>query len=677
MKFKQKFCLIFLLLLSFFISNNSLNSKILWADKVLNFSSEKSSNVNSASQILGYPSVLPGFGESPCAWSPLEEWSKDDEWITVSFKEEIVLKQLLILENSNPGTIKQIIGYNNAKEEFKLFTTNDFPFIEDGYRNFNLKFEKNQSAISAIKIILKTTSVPGYNQIDAVAISDDINEEISIKIKTIDNDLVKTKIENLGLNVNSEYKELAPIIAYDGSKIVFTRFKHPDNLGNEKKQDIWFSLIDSLGQFQKAQNIGEPINNNWTNYAISLSTTGNELLVGNLYNQDGSSGGIGISESFYNGKTWSLPKQVKINDYNPNTEATAQSYNIASNGKVMMIGAETENTFGESDLYVSFLQANDQWSKPINIGNIVNTAANETSPFLAADGVTLYFSSNGRPGYGENDLFMSKRLDSTWLNWSEPVNLGPSINTSGWDAFFTIPASGDYAYFVTTKDSYGLEDIFRILLPENMRPLPVIMVSGIVKNSKTNLPLDAKIIFESLTTGKEIGIARSNPMTGEFKIILPGGDKYGFLGQAEGFVAVNENLDLTQIKFYKEIHKDLILVPIEKGQTVRINNIFFEFKDFSLLPESFPELNRIVDFLYKNPNVNIEIQGHTDNIGTNDRNLALSKKRAETVEDYLLSKGIEQRRLKSVGFGKSKPLVSNDSEEGRMQNRRVEFLIVN
>ena len=273
-------------------------------------------------------------------------------------------------------------------------------------------------------------------------------------------------------------------------------------------------------------------------------------------------------------------------------------------------------------------------------------------------------------------MFVSRRLDSTWTNSSEPVNLGPQLNTSGWDAYYTIPASGEYAYFVSTTNSYGQEDIFRVKLPESLKPKPVVLISGRVLDANNN-PVDAKIIYETLPNGKEAGIARSDPKTGEYKIALPAGAKYGFLAEAQGFIAINENLDLQNIKYYREITRDLHLVPIEQGQTIRINNIFFEFGKYELLEDSYAELNRIVGFLKDNPNISIQINGHTDNVGIPKSNLILSKKRAEAVEDYLISKGINNTRLNVKGYGQTKPIEKNNTEEGRSRTRRVEFVILN
>jgi len=326
---------------------------------------------------------------------------------------------------------------------------------------------------------------------------------------------------------------------------------------------------------------------------------------------------------------------------------------------------------------VSFLKDENHWSEPKNLGPVVNTCMNDYSPFLAADGVTLYYSTEGYPGYGKADIFMTKRLDDTWENWTLPQNLGPVLNSEKSDAKYNIPASGKYAYFSSEKNSIGGSDIFRIKLPEKAKPKPVVLISGKVLNDRTNEPVAAKIYVEELPSGKEVAIARTDPKTGAFKIILPAGKKYGFRAVAEGFFEVNKNIDLTDVTEYQEIEDEVMRIgPVEVGTVVRLNNIFFEFGKAVLKPESFPELDRTVEFLKNNPNVEIEIAGHTDNVGSEITNLKLSQKRAQAVADYLIEHGIDAKRLIVKGYGESRPIAFNNTEEGRAMNRRVEFKVL-
>ena len=256
----------------------------------------------------------------------------------------------------------------------------------------------------------------------------------------------------------------------------------------------------------------------------------------------------------------------------------------------------------DNDIYVCFLQKDDTWTEPKSLGKTINRPeTDEMTPYLAADGVTLYFSSNRPGGLGDNDIWMSKRLDSTWTKWSEPVNLGAPINTPDWDAFFTLDAGGEYAYLTNSTDTYGESDIVRVKLLEREKPDPVVLVKGNVYNKKTNEPLSASLVYETLPDGVEAGNGISNPDDGAFNIVLPYDKNYLIKATADKFFAQSENLNLDSFvkAGYKEIHKDLYLVPIEIGQVVRLNNVFFDFDKWDLRAESHLELNRVVKLLKK------------------------------------------------------------------------------
>jgi outer membrane protein OmpA-like peptidoglycan-associated protein len=295
---------------------------------------------------------------------------------------------------------------------------------------------------------------------------------------------------------------------------------------------------------------------------------------------------------------------------------------------------------------------------------------------LAADGVTLYFASTGYSSYGSDDIYMTKRLDDTWQNWTEPQNLGPSINTSSADLNFTMPASGDYAYLVTDNQAIGGSDIFRVKLPEVLKPKPVVLIKGKVIDAKTGKPIAANVKYENLNTATEVGIANAEPKTGNYAIILPCGANYGFMATAPGYIAENQNLDLSSSGSYSEIQKNLVLVPIEIGQKIRLNNLFFETGKFELKPTSTPELTRIVNFLKLNMNVKIEISGHTDNVGKEADNLLLSQNRAKAVAEYLTANGIDISRIQYKGYGSTQPYGLNDTDTNRALNRRVELKIL-
>jgi len=497
------------------------------------------------------------------------------------------------------------------------------------------------------------------------------------KINIVEDALTGVEKENLGLGVNSPYSEIIPIVSADGRTLYVTRSEHPGNVGEDKDHDdIWFSELLADDSWGTLENLGTTINNEKHNFLISISPDNNTMILNGLYNFYGEGrSGNGISISHRTSEMgWGVPSEIKIeNFYNTNQY---QNFTVSPSNTVIVMSIERDDTYGDSDMYVSFRQPDGTYSEPLNMGAVLNTTEAEGTPYIASDGTTLYFNSEGHPGYGNADIFVSRRLDDTWTNWSEPQNLGPAVNTVDWDAYFNLDAKGEYAYMVSSNNTYGEEDIFRIKLSEESQPDPVVIIFGKVYNKKTNEILGANIYYEDLSNGKQLGIATSNPSTGQYKIVLPYGKKYGIIGKKTGFMPVSENIDLSEINEYTEIEKDLYLVPIVVGETVTLNNLFFKRGKAELEGSSFPELDRLINLMNNNPNMEIEIYGHTNNIGPHDQLVELSKNRANTVKDYIVNKGIDKKRIKAIGHGPDKPIASNETEAGRKKNQRVEFKII-
>jgi outer membrane protein OmpA-like peptidoglycan-associated protein len=477
--------------------------------------------------------------------------------------------------------------------------------------------------------------------------------------------------ENLGNQINTEYSELAPKISPDGKTLFITRYP-PENNG---KNNIWYSHQNSDGTWAQSKNIGTPLNVQGSSTSVqSISPDGNTILLSNLYRYfDGSIAGGGCSISWRQRGGWAFPKSQIIEKYQ-NLNSTV-SYYLSNSGKALLMAIEMKKGLGEKDIWVSFPENENEWTKPLNLGSVVNTKGDEFGPFLAADEKTLYFVSEGHKGYGNADIWMTKRLDDTWTNWSTPINLGDKINTPNFDAYFSIDAAGEYAYYSSSNNSYGKSDIFRIKMPQEAKPEPVVLVYGKVFDKKTGEPITANINYELLPSGKEMGTAVTSPEDNIYKIVLPFGNNYGFMASADNYYSITENIDLKNLTEYKELEVNLYLAPIEKNEAIRLNNIFFEFGKSELKEESFPELNRLIKLLTDNPTINIEIAGHTDNVGSDSDNLELSKNRAASVVAYLTKGGIKANRLTSQGFGETKPVASNETEEGKQLNRRVEFMV--
>ncbi len=491
------------------------------------------------------------------------------------------------------------------------------------------------------------------------------------------------QIENLGKNINSELPELRPTVSADGNLLFFICENHPANTkynSIRNSQDIWFSERDTLtGKWAEAVHMEFPLNTYYYNAVYWISPDNNRILIRNAF-VDGEYSGNGVSMSYKkkNGN-WSKPNMLQIKNYGKYDRGRQNGASMAQDGQTLLLYMTEEPGGYDNDIYVCFLQKDGSWSEPKSLGKKINLPKyNEMTPYLAADGVTLYFSSNRPGGFGDNDIWKTKRLDDSWQKWSDPENLGKPINTEGWDAFFTMDAGGEYAYLSTSLNSMGESDIVRVKLLEKEKPNPVLLVSGNVYNKKTNQPLSASLIYETLPDGTVAGNGVSNPNDGSFKMVLPFDKNYSIRAKADKFFAISENLNLDSLvkAGYREIHKDLYLVPIEIGQVVRLNNVFFDFDKSNLRPESFVELDRVVSLLNENAGIEIEMSAHTDNKGSDDYNFKLSDNRARSVMDYILSKGIAPSRIVSHGYGKTRPVVPNDNDENRQLNRRVEFKIM-
>lgn len=490
------------------------------------------------------------------------------------------------------------------------------------------------------------------------------------------------KIENLGPNINSSLAELRPTISADGNLLFFIVENDPANTKYESirnSQDIWYAVRDSFGNWGPAMHMSYPLNTYFYNAVFWISPDNNRILIRNAF-IDGDYVGNGVSLSYRkkNG-SWSKPDALRIRNYQKYDRGRQNGATMAHDGKTLLLYMCEEKGGFNNDLYVCFLQPDGTWSEPKTLGKKINLPKyNEMTPYLAADGVTMYFSSDRPGGLGDNDIWMTKRLDDTWQKWSDPVNLGSPINTPDWDAFFTLDAGGEYAYLTSSLSGYGESDIVRVKLLEREKPDPVVLVDGNVYNKKTNQPLSASLIYETLPDGVEAGNGISNPSDGSFKIVLPYDKNYLIRASADKFFAISENLNLDSLvkAGYKQIHKDLYLVPIEIGQVVRLNNVFFDFDKWDLRPESFIELNRVVKLLEENPSVVIEMSAHTDSYGSDEYNFNLSDNRARSCMEYILSKGISPDRITSKGYGETQPVAPNDTPENRQLNRRVEFKIM-
>ena len=666
----RQFALVIVLLCSLF---NLPAQSVQWASKVLAFSSEYTDPLLGkeyrALHILGRPSKYPKFAASPSAWQSLTPDNPGGEFIIVSFDTAKVIKQVAIFENFGAGSITRVDALDDNN---RLFLLKEFP---NGYAQANGQLTRVRLAsptpfkVKSIKITLNSMRVQGYSQIDAIAISDvDTPIEDRIKLEVDPNAyLVK---ENLGTAINSKFNEICPVVSPDGKKLYFTRWKHPDNLGANKNQDIWVANLNDKQQWDKATLCPSPINNDENNAVCGISPNGKTMLLNNVYGKDGQmEKGVSLSFLLRTGE-WSFPKPIRIQNFKNKSEYS--EYTLAPNGKVLLMTTETKDSYGGKDIYVSFLKADDTWTEPKNIGSSVNTGESESTPFIAPDGQTMYFSSSGHVGYGNNDIFLTRRLDDSWLNWSVPENVGPVVNTNQWDGYFTVSAKGDFAYFSSVENSMGAEDIYRIKIPEKVKPQTLVQVSGQVINQLSKLPVASKILVRSRASADTMQIDY-DPYLGDFSFMWPSKKPFYLEIKSKGFLTKRINFDFRDQMSFSESKQIIGLTPLELNKQFKVPNLNFAQSKSEISKESFASLDEIVSILRDNEGLNVLIEGHTDNQGDWDENLKLSNERVEQVKGYLIKQGIESSRIQAKGWGGTKPLSTSTAEEKRRLNRRVEF----
>jgi len=500
-----------------------------------------------------------------------------------------------------------------------------------------------------------------------------IDDLITILNKKSDNIISQSVSEN----INTKFYEYIPVLTTDDKFMYFCGQMRNDNIGGE---DIFVSEKVN-GEWSKAELVESLCTEFASEAPLSISADGNMMLL--FY----------YSDIYYSKKTKNGWQEKQIfPTVNSKDDWEADAF-LTSDGNAILFISDRPGAIGNhhpfnedfhgsatgnSDIYVSEKNENGTWSEPINIGSIINTPFAERTPFLHPDMKTLYFSSEGHNSLGFLDVFKTTRLnDSSWTEWSEPISMGKEINTTNKDWGYKISTSGEIAYYSYFTDNES--DINSITLPKDLQPDKVATINGVVSDTENNL-LQANIVWENLITGEKVGSLQSDPVSGYYIITLPMGKNYGFYVEKEGYYPLSGNIDLSKDIDNLYITKNFELISlksiINQGASIPLENVFFESGKFSLKSESYPELNRLVGFLKSNNTLKVEISGHTDNRGDKNNNKILSENRAKAVLDYLVSKGCDKNMLIAKGYGDSKSIADNSTEQERAKNRRVEFKVV-
>ena len=517
---------------------------------------------------------------------------------------------------------------------------------------------------------------------------------------------VRVFIDNVGPNINGKYPDYSPLITADESMMIFTSRRDETTggrispLDGNYNEDIYISYKEN-GEWTKATNMGKPLNTNDNDATIGLSSDGQKLFT-----FLGSSNGGDILVAELDGEEWSSPRDKELKKVNSDFHESAASFSF--DGKTMyLVSSNPENSLGEHDIFISYWNADkERWGKPENLSNVINTEYDERGVFMHPDGRTLFFSSTRNGSMGGYDIFKTHLTDEGY--WSEPENLGYPINTPGNDRFFVMSGSGKHGYYASDKEGgYGSHDIYmitflgppkplmqsneNILIASNANPISEVFVEktvaiatmrltilkGIIRDAFTQQPIEANIEIIDNDKNEVIFQKKSNKTTGKYLVSLPSGKNYGIAVTADGYLFHSENFDIPAANSYQEVHKDIQLSKMAVGTKIILKNVFFDFAKSTLRPASYSELDRLYNLLVEYPKMRIEISGHTDNRGSKTLNVRLSAARAKAVLDYLVKKGIASSRLESKGYAFDQPIATNDTDEGRQQNRRVEFKVLN
>jgi outer membrane protein OmpA-like peptidoglycan-associated protein/Tol biopolymer transport system component len=469
---------------------------------------------------------------------------------------------------------------------------------------------------------------------------------------------------NLGDKINSKYRDYFPSITADGEKLIFSR-----NIdGNE---DFYISK-KIHNSWSEPLPLSDKINTKQYNEgAQSISPDGLYLFFTGCNRPDGL-GRCDIYVSHKEGNSWGEPYNLGAP---VNTQYWESQPAISPDGNTLYFVSNRPGGLGGYDIWKSRLKKDGYWSEPENLGPDINTPYDEHTPFLHPDGKTLYFSSDGWPGLGNKDIFLSRMDDSG--KWGKPENMGYPINTFNEETGLTVTPDGNEGLFSSIlKGGYGDMDIYVFKMPENKKPLPITYVKGIVKDQETGTFLEAKVQVVNLKNKHIEYNDFTSKENGDFLTVIPIGGNYSFNVSADGYLFYSENYELNNSYINKPFLLEVALQKISTGTNVVLKNIFFNTNEYHLLPQSFTELSTLIDLLKNNPTIHIEIQGHTDNVGNDDSNMKLSLQRAKAVYDYLITNSIEVERLTYKGYGETTPIAANDTDEHRKLNRRTSFIVV-
>jgi outer membrane protein OmpA-like peptidoglycan-associated protein len=511
---------------------------------------------------------------------------------------------------------------------------------------------------------------------------------------------IRVFIDNLGPNINTQYPEYGELISADESEMIFTARRNTSTGGKMDVtsggyyEDLYISYFKN-GAWTQSMNMGPPINTEDHDATAGLSNDGQTLYV-YYYRNDGGD----IWQTHLNGDRWSKPEHMsdKING----SKSHESTVSVGPDNKTLYFISDRPGGLGGRDVWKTVMNDKGKWTDAINMGPTINTEYDEEGVDILPDGKTMYFSSQGHKTMGGYDIFKSVNTNG---QWSEPENIGYPVNSTDDDVFFVMGASGKHGYYASIqKGGYGDKDIYEITFLGPEKPVALsdednllagssssvadvmaqavtvhttktTLLKGIIYDSATHTPLEASIELVDNVKNQIIASFTSNSKTGKYLVTLPSGVNYGIAVKAPNYLFYSANFNLPDTANYQVVERNIPLQSISIGSRIVLRNIFFDFDKATLRPESTTELDRLINLLTTYAKLKIEISGYTDNKGSQAYNQNLSQSRAKSVVDYLIAHGIASDRLTFRGYGMDSPIATNETDEGRQQNRRTEFKI--
>jgi len=566
---------------------------------------------------------------------------------------------------SMAGIYTELKNYQAAVDNFKIAKSIDSIYFIDYDLSYSLPLAGLGKFEEALAAVIEFQSIPTLHEssLRSAAYRSKCYQ-LAIDYAAKKNlPVYKFVPQNMGDSVNSAYSEYFPTISLDGKHLVFTRRVHGTN------EDFYQSDRTNKG-WTLARPLDGNINSNDNEGALNISQDGQWLIFTGCNFQNGF-GSCDLFISYFTTEGWSAPENLGPNF---NTEFWESAPSLSPDKRDLYFSSNRPGGYGGNDIYVSHRMENGRWSAPENMGPDINTGGDESTPFIHADNSSLYFTSNGLPGYGGSDLFVVRKT-ATGV-WGIPENLGYPINTIEDEGSLVVAADGKTAYYASDRaDSHGLLDLYSFELRNDVRPAKTIWVKGKVYDKKTGKGLPSSVELGDLKSKRIISKLQTDE-TGNYLTTLPIGNDYAFNVNRKGYLFFSENFMLSQSSADSVYQMDIPLQPIEANASIILKNIFFDVNQYELKPASQIELDDVIKLLKENPLVFIQINGYTDNVGKPADNLLLSENRAKSVVNYLKSKGIDPRRLSFKGYGETQPVQPNTTDAGRAQNRRTELKVL-